>query len=233
VGGKKFLVIGVLDRKGKFISQSLDSIVIVPMTTYRKCFASSDNADFGIGDLRLTVKPVSAEKVDEAMDQLTDVLRRRRHVPYGKPNDFELVTEDSFLSLYRGITKAFYLVMILISSIALVVGGIGVMNIMLVSVKERTREIGVRKAIGARRSDILWQFLIEAMTLTGVGGILGIALGIGIGKLVDAVTPLPSTAPLWSIVIAFCFSVGIGLFFGIYPAVKAARLDPIEALRYE
>ncbi|MFL6229688.1 MAG: ABC transporter permease, partial [Pyrinomonadaceae bacterium] len=164
-------------------------------------------------------------------DQIEDLLRRRRHVPLEKPNDFALSTADSIVESFRSIMSGVALAMIAISSVGLMVGGIGVMNIMLVSVTERTKEIGTRKAIGARRSDILWQFLIEAMTLTGFGGLMGLLIGWALTLLIRLL--LPSYVPLWAPVLGFFASVGIGLVFGLWPAWKAARLDPIEALRYE
>ncbi|MBN2264641.1 MAG: FtsX-like permease family protein, partial [Candidatus Aminicenantes bacterium] len=165
--------------------------------------------------------------------QIRGVLRQRRKVPYGEPDDFNIMTQDSMVDLYNQLTGAAYLVMIVISSIGLLVGGIGVMNIMLVSVKERTREIGIRKAIGARSSDILRQFLIEAMFLTGAGGLIGVLVGFGIALIVKAATPLPAAVTPWSVIVGLSVSAAIGLFFGIFPAQKAARMDPIVSLRYE
>jgi putative ABC transport system permease protein len=159
------------------------------------------------------------------------MLRVRRQVPYSKPNNFGMATADSIIDQFRSITGGVAIAMVAISSVGLMVGGIGVMNIMLVSVTERTREIGVRKAIGARKRDILWQFLIEAMTLTGMGGLIGLAIGWLLTLAVKML--LPSYVPLWAPVMGFVASVGIGLIFGLWPAWKAARLDPIEALRYE
>jgi putative ABC transport system permease protein len=164
---------------------------------------------------------------------MINVLRKRRKVPFGKPNNFAIYTQDTIVDLYNQITGAAYMVMIVISSIGLLVGGIGVMNIMLVSVKERTREIGIRKAIGARSSDILKQFLIEAIFLTGTGGAIGILIGFAIALIVKSATPLPASVTLWSIFLGFFVSVSVGLFFGIVPAQKASRIDPIICLRYE
>lgn len=166
-----------------------------------------------------------------AMDQVTDSLRIRRQVPFGAPNNFGISTADSIIETFRSITFAIAIAMVAISSVGLLVGGIGVMNIMLVSVTERTREIGIRKAIGGRRRDIMWQFLIEAMTLTGMGGLVGLLIGWATTLLIKLV--VPSYVPLWAPVLGLISSVGIGLLFGLWPAWKAARLDPIEALRYE
>jgi len=172
-----------------------------------------------------------AGRLDEAKDQIEDLLRQRRQVPLGKPNNFGIETADSIVQTFRSIMAGVALAMIAISSVGLMVGGIGVMNIMLVSVTERTREIGVRKAIGARRRDILIQFLIEAMTLTGFGGLMGLLIGWAGTLLVGLF--LPSYVPLWAPIAGVGASVAIGLVFGLWPAWKAARLDPIEALRYE
>jgi len=226
LGGKPFTVIGETEPRGRLLGQSLDDMVIIPHTTCEKLFGP---------DLRMVInaKPVSPERIDVAIDQIRDVMRRQRKVPYHRNDDFAVFTDKALLDLYGQITGAFYLVMVAISSIGLMVGGIGVMNIMLVSVTERTREIGVRKAIGARQRDILWQFIVEAMTLTGTGGVVGVAAGLFAGWLVDVFTPLAFAVPLWGILLAFLSATSIGLFFGIYPAMKAAKLDPVESLRYE
>jgi putative ABC transport system permease protein len=164
---------------------------------------------------------------------MTETLRRQRRVGYRQGDNFAIFTDQSLVDIYKQITGAFYLVMMVISSIGLLVGGIGVMNIMLVSVTERTREIGVRKALGARRRDILWQFLVEAMTLTGTGGVLGILAGLGAGFLVHVLAKFSFAVPVWGMALGFFSSTIIGLFFGIYPAVKAAQLDPVDSLRWE
>ena len=169
-----------------------------------------------------------------AIDELTAVLRQRRHVPFSAPDNFAVSTADQMIEQFRQLTSVTALVMVVLSSMGLLVGGIGVMNIMLVSVTERTREIGVRKAIGARRRDIVRQFLTEAVVLTSVGGLLGMTLGWLVSIASRFAFPsLPTLVPLWAVVLGIGVSVGIGLFFGIWPASKAARLDPVEALRYE
>lgn len=227
IGPAKFTVVGILEERGSILGQSQDNFVGIPMTTLIKIFPHD------LIYLEFIATPNKKGYLPEAMEQITNVLRKRRKVGFGKPNDFSISTMDSALELYNQITGAVYLVMILISSIGLLVGGIGVMNIMLVSVKERTREIGIRKAIGARSSDIMKQFLMEAIFVTGTGGILGILIGFGIAFLIKSVTPLPATVTSWSVILGFSVSVSIGLFFGIFPAKKAASLDPITSLRYE
>ncbi|HYJ34450.1 MAG TPA: ABC transporter permease [Candidatus Binatia bacterium] len=226
IGGRPFTVIGELERRGKFVGMSLDDIVITPYTSLEKNFGPDL-------PMVLNAKPRAPELIDTAKDQIIEVLRRQRRLRYSQSDNFAVFTDQSLVDLYKQITGAFYLVMVVISSIGLLVGGIGVMNIMLVSVTERTREIGIRKAIGARQKDVLWQFLVEAMTLTGTGGIIGVTLGLLVGWLIDVLTPLSFAVPPWGILLAFFSSTSIGLFFGMYPAVKAARLDPVEALRYE
>jgi putative ABC transport system permease protein len=226
IGGSPFTVIGVAEPRGKFLGNSLDNLVLVPFTTLEKLFGPRLR-------MVLNAKPVSPELIDTAREQIAEVLRRQREVRYNQADNFAIFTDQALVDLYGQITGAFYMVMVVISSIGLMVGGIGVMNIMLVSVTERTREIGVRKALGARQRDILWQFLVEAMTLTGVGGVIGVLIGLGAGKLVDVATPLTFAVPIWGVLLAFGSSTAIGLFFGLYPAAKAARLDPVDSLRYE
>jgi putative ABC transport system permease protein len=227
IGNQKFEVTGVLAPRGKILGQSLDDVVLIPKEALQKYFGS--------GRMRpvITAKPMRPELLQTAIEEITESLRRTRGLRPQDENDFAVVTQQSLVSLYKQITGAFYIVMVAIASVALLVGGIGVMNIMLVSVTERTREIGVRKALGATRRQILAQFLAEAVVLTGAGGILGMLLGLFIGKLVDWLTPLPSFVPLWAYVAAISVSVGVGLFFGMWPAVRASKLDPVEALRYE
>ena len=227
VGPEAFTVIGVLTKRGQMFGQSRDNFVGLPITTLMKYFSYEKDS------MEIIASPRKSEMLGETIEQITNVLRQRRKVPYGQPNDFAIMTQDTLVDLYNQLTGAAYLVMIVISSIGLLVGGIGVMNIMLVSVKERTREIGIRKAIGARSGDILKQFLIEAVFLTGTGGLIGVLVGFGIALIVRVATPLPATVSPWSIVLGLSVSATIGLFFGIVPAQKAAHMDPIVSLRYE
>ena len=175
----------------------------------------------------------SANLIDQAQEEVIRALRVYRGVPYDKPNDFDVFTQEQILELFQDITATVFTVMIVISSIGLMVGGVGVLNIMLVSVTERTREIGVRKAIGARKINILFQFLVEAVTLSCSGGFIGIALGVFISFLATSALKVPFSVPIFGVVAGFCVAVGVGLVSGIYPAYKAARVDPIVSLRYE
>lgn len=229
LGGVPFVVVGEIARRGKMFGQSQDNVVMIPYTSLTKFFPTF----FRKGEFRLKVKPREEADIEVTKGELTELLRRRRHLHARQPDNFVLESDDALLNLFHQLTAGFFIVMMAISSIALMVGGIGVMNIMLVSVKERTREIGIRKALGARRGDILGQFLLEAATLTGVGGAIGVLLGAFVAFVASKVSPLPAYVAPWSIVAGLGFSVGIGLFFGSYPAWRAAKLDPIEALRYE
>jgi ABC-type antimicrobial peptide transport system permease subunit len=227
VDGHAFEVIGTFGKFKAFLGDNSDDrSVVVPYATYKKLYPEAKE-----NFISVLAYP---GKLNDAIDEVTGVLRRRRHVKPSEPDNFGIGTAESLITQFREIMGTVVLVTVVISSIGLLVGGIGVMNIMLVSVTERTREIGVRKAVGARRSDITWQFLLEAMALTGLGGILGILVGITLSFLIRTFVPqLPSTVPLWSVVMGFGVAVSIGLFFGIWPAMKASRLDPIVALRHE
>jgi putative ABC transport system permease protein len=224
--GRPFRVIGVLQKKGRFLFRSMDTIVLVPVNSIQK---QDRRFNFMMAD----VKPISPGHIDAAIDQTREAMRRYRKLKYLQKDNFGIFGQDTLTDLYRQITGGIYMVMIAISSIGLLVGGVGVMNIMLVSVTERTREIGVRKALGATKRDILWQFLTEAMTLTGAGGVIGIVIGAVAAFLINMFSPFPAVIqPTW-VIVAFSTSMAVGLTFGLWPAAKAARLDPIEALRYE
>jgi ABC-type antimicrobial peptide transport system permease subunit len=227
IAAEEYRVVGVLQQREQFLfsggSDDQNNVIYLPFNVARKLKPNSQDVD-----LMAVAKP---GMMQEAMDQVTDRLRVRRNVPFGKPDNFGIETTESLISSFHAITGGIAIGMVVISSVGLMVGGIGVMNIMLVSVTERTREIGVRKAIGARRRDIMWQFLIEAMTLTGFGGLMGLLVGWLLTLLVKLI--MPSYVPWWAPAMGFFASVGIGMIFGLWPAWKAARLDPIESLRYE
>ena len=227
IGANSFEVIGTLGPRKEFLGDTGNNRrVFIPYWTFKKIYpAAKEN---------FVVAVAQQGQLQEAMDEVTGVLRRRRNLKPSEPNNFAISTADTIIGQFHAITGTVALVMVVLSSIGLLVGGIGVMNIMLVSVTERTREIGVRKAIGARRSDITWQFLLEATTLTFAGGLIGIIVGWILSFLIRTLVPgLPSTVPLWSVAAGVLVSISVGLFFGLWPAVKAARLDPIVALRYE
>jgi putative ABC transport system permease protein len=226
IDGRHFQVIGVLERKGKFLWQSMDNMLLIPVNSLVK---KDQRFNFMVADL----KPTSPAQIDQAIDQVRGAMRRYRKLRYLERDNFAIFAQDTLTEIYRQITGGIYMVMIAVSCIGLLVGGVGVMNIMLVSVTERTREIGVRKALGATRRDIRWQFLTEAMTLTGAGGLIGIAVGGGVAVLINTFSPFPAVIQTVWVAVAFATAVVVGLAFGLWPAAKAARLDPIEALRYE
>ncbi len=220
-------VIGVGKKEGSSLGNSLDNWIILPLSTYNKEYGNQQTS------LRVTARAGSAANIQATVDEVRQIMRGRHHLAYGAKDDFAIETSDSFLSLWKDISGTFFVVTIAIASISLVVGGIVIMNIMLVSVTERTREIGVRKALGARRGDILRQFLIESSTIAVIGGALGVFFGVLAAKLVSWVSPLPSAVQLWSVMGGLAVALSVGLFFGTYPASKAAKLDPVEALRSE
>jgi putative ABC transport system permease protein len=226
VDGSTYLVVGVFEKPlGGFGTNDEDRRTVIPYYTFMKLYPSSYEVAY-----RFLAYP---GKLNAAVDQLREVLRRRRNIAYSAPDNFSIQTQVEVVQKFNDIIGGVVLAVIVLSSIGLLIGGMGVMNIMLVSVTERTREIGVRKAIGARSRDITWQFLFEAMTLTGTGGIIGILLGSGLALLVPVVSSLKAVVPAWAVIVGFSVSVSIGLIFGVWPATKAARLNPVEALRYE
>jgi putative ABC transport system permease protein len=227
VDGVPYSIIGVGDRQGKTLGQSQDNWVVVPITTYMQTYGHVD-------PLGIYVRAHNtAESMVMAEDEVRVIMRARRHNAPGQPDDFEINTNDTFMDIWKQISALFFDVIIGISSIALVVGGVVIMNIMLVSVTERTREIGVRKALGARQRDVLLQFLIESATMALVGGVIGVALGVLVANLVTIVLGFPAAVKLWSVLMGLFMAGAVGVFFGVYPASKAARLDPVVALRAE
>ncbi len=228
VDGVPYTVVGVMEkRKQGFLSdQSPDKLIRIPWNTYHKHYPADDENFIGA--------EAYPGKMPQAEDEIRGLLRRRRHVPYDKPDSFAITSAAAIADTFRQIMSTVALMTIVVSSIGLLVGGVGVMNIMLMSVTERTHEIGIRKAIGARRGDVIRQFLTEAVVLTGLGGIAGVVVGFAGASLLPLAFPsLPTSVPVWAIVMAVAMAASVGLFFGMYPAVKAARLDPVEALRYE
>jgi putative ABC transport system permease protein len=226
VDGEQFQVIGTMHRPTASFFDSSDNRVLVPFFTMRKVYPNAQ-------DMALSITAYNG-MLPRAIDQVRTILRIQRHIAPNKPENFAISTAEQLVEQFRNITAMTFMVMIVLSSIGLLVGGIGVMNIMLVSVTERTREIGIRKAIGARRFDIVVQFLLEASVLTGLGGVAGLAFGWTIAMVSKLVfTSLPIAVPAWAAIAGIVVSVGVGLFFGIWPASKAAKLDPVEALRFE
>ncbi|MBK7368408.1 MAG: ABC transporter permease [Candidatus Eisenbacteria bacterium] len=236
LNGIPFTVIGEFEKKGKMLGNNFDEVACVPYPVVDKYWSAPSSAPPWFpkkGELFLDAIAVSPEASAKAIQEISEVLRVRRHLQSNKQNDFAIFNDDAFLSLYNTVTGGIFALMTLVASISLLVGGIGVMNIMLVAVTERTREIGVRKALGAPRKAIMLQFLVEAVMLTGLGGVTGIAVGAAISFAVKAATPLPTYVSGWSVVMAIVFSAVVGVFFGLYPAMRASRLDPVESLRYE
>jgi putative ABC transport system permease protein len=225
-GNQKYLVVGLGKKKGKILGFSQDNYARIPLTTFEKTYGSRRS-------LSINIHTRSQEQMTQAQEEVRTILRSLRKRRFNDPDDFSFQTSETFIQFYKTATSGIYFAMIAISSIALIVGGIVIMNIMLVAVTERTKEIGIRMAVGARRKDILRQFLIESSIIAALGGLIGILLGVGIAKIVTAATSMPSRAEPASILIAILMSTSIGLFFGLYPANKAAKLNPIDALRSE
>ncbi len=226
IGGVHFRVAGVAPKRGLIFGQSQDEYVVVPLAAMARVFGSR------IG-LRLTVRPRNPSLVTEAMDDARVAMRVERRLRPSEPDNFGILSSDTFLNLYRQATSGIFALLIGVVSLSLVVGGIVIMNIMLMVVSERTREIGLRKSLGARRRDVLWQILTESITLSTFGGCVGTALGFLIAWIISQLTPLPAIVEMWSIAIGISMTALVGLFFGLYPAMRAAALDPIEALRRE
>ncbi len=228
IGARKYTVIGVAEKQGEFFGDSQDDFVVIPLSAHIQQFGEPRRRGVNV-----VIKAVSVERLPEAMDEVRIILRTARKVPYNEPDDFDLETADSFLEMFNNFTRMFRLVMIGISAISLVIGGIVVMNIMMVSVTERTREIGIRKSIGAKRKHILLQFLFESVMVTLTGGVAGIVLGFLIAQALAGQIDMEIEPSTLAISAGLIVSTGIGLIFGIYPAMKAARMDPIKALSYE
>lgn len=225
--GQIYRVIGVGEKQGKTLGQSLDNYIAIPISTYLKQYGTHTS-------IRISGKAHGVgNQLNGAIDEVRVVLRARRHDAPGQPDSFVAETNDNFLTLWRNLTQTLFITITAIAAIALVVGGIVIMNIMLVSVTERTREIGIRKAMGARRKDVLMQFLIESATVAALGGLMGVLFGIGFAKSITALIGMPSAVRLWAVVAALLVATSVGLFFGVYPAKRAAKLDPIAALRFE
>jgi putative ABC transport system permease protein len=237
IGLIEYEVVGVMAKRpspGGF-SLGADDFALIPETTYQRNFGLKA-VNFGRGEMRpimIGAVPIDGVPREQAMREVEEVMRIRHNLKLDQPDDFDLVTQDAVLNVWDKISQGTFLALVVISSIALMVGGIGVMSIMTISVTERTREIGVRKALGARRVEVLGQFLLEAVFLTSAGGLFGIGVGSGIGLAVHLFTNFPVSLPWWSFAIGIGFSAAVGVFFGMFPAIRASRLDPIEALRYE
>ena len=226
IAGINFRVVGVSEQKGSFFGNSQDNFAVIPLNAYQRLFGARQS-------LTLSVKPVSTDVMTTAMDDATVALRVSRRLKPSEPDNFGILTSETILNLYRQVTSGIFAVLVGIVALSLVVGGIVIMNIMLMVVSERTREIGLRKALGAKRKDIMAQVLTESITLSTFGGLIGIGLGSLAATAIAAFTPLPARLEMWSVVLGVGITAAVGLFFGAYPASRAAALDPIEALRRE
>ena len=227
VDGVPYTIVGVAERQGKTLGESQDNWVAVPITTYQQIYGYNDSVNI------YARAEGSASGMEQAEDQVRVLMRVRRHDAPGADDDFEMETNDTFLDIWKQVSSLFASVVLGLASIALVVGGVVIMNIMLVSVTERTREIGVRKALGAKQRDVLLQFLIESGTMALMGGAIGVLCGIGVGKLITVAIGFPTSVPIWAIFLGLFLAGSVGIFFGVYPAGKAAKLDPVTALRAE
>lgn len=230
IGGRPFSVVGVMSDLGSVFGQSRDNSVFIPLTTFQKYWRDIPYPQMVFV---IIIRPTDRSKVAQATEEMREILRRRRNVKLDQPDNFFISSQDALLDIYNQLTGATYLVLTAISAVALMIGGIGVMNIMLVSVTERTKEIGIRKAVGATRKSILSQFLIEAVVLTGIGGVIGLIIGEIASLLMNKFSPLPAFVPFWAILVGIGMSAFVGIIFGLYPAWKAARLNPIDALSFE
>jgi len=226
IQGVNFRVAGVAPKKGSILGQSQDQFAVVPLPALQRVFGSRMS-------LRLTVRPTTPDLVQAAMDETRVALRTERRLRPKQNDNFGILSSDTFLNIYRSGTQMIFAVLIGVVSLSLVVGGIVIMNIMLMVVSERTREIGLRKSLGARRRDIMWQILTESVTLSTLGGIIGTGFGFTVAWIISKVSPLPAIVEAWSVVLGISMTAIVGLFFGMYPAMRAAKLDPIEALRRE
>jgi putative ABC transport system permease protein len=226
VNGVHFRVVGVSEKKGSVFGNSQDEFALIPLAAFQRMFGSRRSLD-------LTVKPVNPDRLQEAMDEARVALRVSRHLRPSEDDNFGMFTSDTLMDFWKSFSSGIFAILIGVVSLSLVVGGIVIMNIMLMVVSERTREIGLRKALGAKRRDIVWQVLTESTTLSLFGGVIGTTLGFGLALLIASLTPIPARIEPWSIPLGLGMTAVVGLFFGLYPAMRAAALDPIEALRRE